>query len=218
MYLYKVWTEDVHQEKVFMSCDGEESQIRVLLEKAIADNFSDLRIVIAKTPLSCSSVCQASDISEGFKEEKGSLKRATDEDFADPLLQSALEAVFAQYILENPTSDIKSDKKTTYIHGLLAMTYATQNVQTRTTVQHGYSHWGQKGGAIDLYKIMAACRVEIPKSQIDIMVANIDTAVNFILEVVGFQRNGMIHSTLIVLLMESVQKKKKVSILVLCFN
>jgi len=182
MYLYKVWTDDVHQEKVFMSCDGEESQIRVLLEKAIADNFSDLRIVIAKTPRSCSGVCQASDISEGFKEEKGSLKKATDDDFADPLLQSALEAVFAQYILENPTSDIKSDKKTTYIHGLLAMTYATQNVQTRTTVQHGYSHWGQKGGAIDLYKIMAACRVEIPKSQMDIMVANIDTAVNFILE------------------------------------
>ena len=182
MYLYKVWTDDVRQEKVFMSCDGEESQIRVLLEKAIAEKFSDLRIVIAKTPRSCSGVCQASDISEGFKEEKGSLKKATDDDFADPLLQSALEAVFAQYILENPTSDIKSDKKTTYIHGLLAMTYATQNVQTRTTVQHGYSHWGQKGGAIDLYRIMAACRVGIPKSQMDIMVANIDTAVNFILE------------------------------------
>ena len=65
---------------------------------------------------------------------------------------------------------------------------------------------------------MAACRIEIPKSKMDNMVANIDTAVNFILEVVGFQRNGMIHSTLIVLLMESVQKKKKVSILVLCFN
>ena len=56
------------------------------------------------------------------------MKKATDDDFADPLLQSALEAVFAQYILENPTSDIKSDKKTTYIYGLLAMTYATQNV------------------------------------------------------------------------------------------
>ena len=182
MYLYKVWTEDVHQEKVFMTCDGEESQIRVLLEEAFAEKFSDLRIVIAKTPRSCSGVCQASDISEGFKEEKGSLKRATDEDFADPLLQSALEAAFAQYILDNPTSDIKSDKKTTYIYGLLAMTYATQNVQTRTTVLHGYSRWGQKGGAIDLYKIMAACRVEIPKSQMDIMVANIDTAVNFILE------------------------------------
>ena len=110
------------------------------------------------------------------------MKKTTDEDFADLLLQSELEASFTQYILENPTSDIKSDKKTTYIHGLLAMTYATQNVQTRTTVQHGYSHWGQKGGAIDLYKIMAACRVEIPKSQMDKMVANIDTAKNFILE------------------------------------
>lgn len=77
---------------------------------------------------------------------------------------------------------------------------------------------GIKGGAIDLYKIMAACRVEIPKSQMDNMVANIDTAVNFILEMVGFQRNGMIHSTLIALLMESVQKKKKVSILGLYLN
>jgi len=71
MYLYKVWTEDAHQEKVFMTCDGEESQIRVLLEEAFAEKFSDLRIVIAKTPRSCSGVCQASDISEGFKEERG---------------------------------------------------------------------------------------------------------------------------------------------------
>jgi hypothetical protein len=109
------------------------------------------------------------------------LKKATDQDFADPLLQAALEAAFVQCILENPTSDIKSDKKTTYIYGLLALTYATQNVQTRTTVQHGYSHWVQKGGAIDLYRIMAACRVEIPKSQMDILLANLHAAVNFII-------------------------------------
>ena len=81
------------------------------------------------------------------------MKKATDEDFVDPLLQSALEAAFAQYILKTPTSDIKSDKKTTYIYGLLAMTYATQNVQTRTIVQHGYSQWCQKGGAIDFFYI-----------------------------------------------------------------
>jgi len=49
------------------------------------------------------------------------LKKATDEDFADPLLQSALGAAFAQYILDNPTCDLKSDEKTTYIYGLLAM-------------------------------------------------------------------------------------------------
>lgn len=101
MYLYKVWTDDVRQEKVFMSCDGEESQIRVLLQDTFAEKFSDLRIVIAKTPRSCSGVCQASDISEGLQEEKGSLKKATDDDFADPLLQSALEAAFAQYILKH---------------------------------------------------------------------------------------------------------------------
>ena len=35
---------------------------------------------------------------------------------------------------------------------------------------------------IDLYKIIAACRVGIPKPQMDIMLANIDTAVNFTLE------------------------------------
>ena len=56
MYLYKVWTEDDHQAIVFMSCDGEESQIRVLLEETIATRFSDLRIVVAKTPRSCSGI------------------------------------------------------------------------------------------------------------------------------------------------------------------
>ena len=101
MYLYKVWAEDDQQAIVFMSCDGEESQIRVLLQDTFAEKFSDLRIVIAKTPRSCSGVCQASDISEGLQEEKGSLTKATDDDFADPLLQSALEAAFAQYILKH---------------------------------------------------------------------------------------------------------------------
>ena len=62
------------------------------------------------------------------------------------------------------------------------MTYATQNVQTRTTVQHGYSHWGQKGGSLDFFKIMEACRVPIPKPQMDIMFKNLPIAVNFIRE------------------------------------
>jgi len=43
----KVWTEDDHQAIVFMSCGGEESQIRVLLEETIATKFSDLLIVVA---------------------------------------------------------------------------------------------------------------------------------------------------------------------------
>ena len=131
-----------------MSCDGEESQIRVLLEETIATKFSDLRIVVAKTPRSCSGISQASAISEGFKEGHKALKHCTSEDFADLLLHDELVNIFKKYLEDNPNSDIKSDKRTTYIHGLLAMTYATQNVQTRTTAQHGYTQWGQKGGSL----------------------------------------------------------------------
>ena len=185
-FIKKVWVEDEHQAIVYMSCDGEESQIRVLLEETVAVRFSDLRIVVAKTPRSCSGISQASDISEGFKEEHQALAHCTSEDFADPLLQHALENIFGKYLEDNPNSDIKADKRTTYIHGILAMTYATQNVQTRTTVQHGYTHWGQKGGSLDFFKIMEACRVPIPKAQMDIMFANLPIAVDFI------RKQGMI--------------------------
>ncbi len=44
-----------------------------------------------------------------------------------------------------------------------------------------YKVWGQEGGAIDFYKIMTVWWVEIPKSQMDIMLSNLHTAVNFIL-------------------------------------
>ena len=108
------------------------------------------------------------------------MKHCTSEDFADRLLHDALVNIFKKYLEDNPNSDIKADKRTTYIHGLLAMTYATQNVQTRTTVQHGYTHWGQKGGSLDFFKIMEACRVLIPMAQLNIMSANLPIAVNFI--------------------------------------
>ena len=174
--------DDEHQACVFISCDGEESQIRVLVQEAMAEKFSDRRIVIAKTPRSCSGITQASDISEGFKEEHLVLKKSTEQDRLDPLLEQALVRAFETYQTENPSSDIKAAKRTTYIQGLLAMTYVTQNVQTRTTVQHGYSQWGQKGGALDFFKIMEAPRAEIPTSQLEIMHQNLPTAINFIRE------------------------------------
>jgi hypothetical protein len=108
------------------------------------------------------------------------LKHCTSEDFADPLLHDVFVNIFKKYLEDNPNSDIKADKRTTYIHGLLAMTYATQNVQTRTTVQHGYSHWGRKGDSLDFFKIMEACRILISEAQLDIIFENPPTAVNFI--------------------------------------
>ena len=162
-----------------MSCDGEESQIRVLLEETIATKFSDLRIVVAKTPRSCSGISQASAISEGFKEGHKALKHCTSEDFADLLLHDALVNIFKKYLEDNPNSDIKSDKRTTYIHGLLAMTYATQNVQTRTTVQHGYTHWGQKGGSLNFSRSWKHAEYQFPR-QLDITFENLPIAVNFI--------------------------------------
>jgi len=162
-----------------MSCDGEESQIRVLLEETIATKFSDLRIVVAKTPRSCSGISQASAISEGFKEGHKALKHCTSEDFADLLLHDALVNIFKKYLEDNPNSDIKSDKRTTYIHGLLAMTYATQNVQTRTTVQHGYTHWGQKGGSLNISRSWKHAEYQFPR-QLDITFENLPIAVNFI--------------------------------------
>lgn len=41
------------------------------------------------------------------------------------------------------------------------MTYIAQNVQTSRIAQEGYTQFGQKGGRVDAFKILSACREDI---------------------------------------------------------
>lgn len=106
------------------------------------------------------------------------MSNATSDDYKDDLLESGLANAFKHYRdTDNSGTDIATDKARTYETGILAMTYATHNVQRRNTVQHGYTTWGQKGGQLDFFKIMNACCADIPKVQLDLMFAHLREAV-----------------------------------------
>ena len=153
--------DDPKQAFAFVSCDGEESQIRVLTRAAVAKRFADQRIVVGKTPRSCSGICQAADISDGFKAEKKMLGNVEAEIFDNLLLKEALTRLFIQYKADNVSSTLTASKIKSYSSGLQAMTYVAQNVQTSRVVQEGYTQFGQKGSYVDTFKILSACRENI---------------------------------------------------------
>ena len=45
------------------------------------------------------------------------------------------------------------------------MTYVAQYVQTSRIVQEGYTQFGQKGGRVDAFKILGACREDIAEAE-----------------------------------------------------
>jgi len=127
----------------------------------MAKRFADQRIYVAKTPRSCSAICQASDISKGFKAEKTALAHVQPEIFENLLLKAALTQLFIQYKTDNVSTELTSAKIHSYTSGLQAMTYVAQNIQTSRIVQEGYTQFGQKGGRVDAFKILSACREDI---------------------------------------------------------
>ena len=140
----------------------------------MAKRFADQKIVVAKTPRSCSGICQASDISNGFKAEKASLRNVDAELFNNLILKDALDLLFVQYKADNLSSALTAAKIRSYNSGLQAMTYVAQNVQTSRVVQEGYTQYGQKGSQVNTFKIISACREDIPVDQSNIMMHNME--------------------------------------------
>ena len=124
---------------------GEESQIRVLTRPAVAERFADQRIYVAKTPRSSSAICQASDISKGFKAEKTALAHVQPEIFENLLLKAGLTQLFIQYKTDNVSTELTSAKIHSYTSGLQAMTYVRSecsNFKNRTG--RLYSIWSKR--------------------------------------------------------------------------
>ena len=66
--------------RAFVTCDGEASQVRVFQENEMIKLFKDNLIDFAKTPASCSGICQASDVSKFFPTTKKAMKVAVHRD------------------------------------------------------------------------------------------------------------------------------------------
>ena len=154
----------------------------MLTRADIAEKFKRHRIVVAKTPRSCSGICQASDTSEGFKSEHKSLSKATKEETENELLNLVLIRTFDQYKVDNAGTALTAAKISSYINGLIAMTYVTPNVQTPRIVRGGYINFGQQGGHVDLSKILNACRSKIPADQFGKMIQSVPFLSQKILE------------------------------------
>ena len=154
----------------------------MLTRADIAEKFKRHRIVVAKTPRSCSDICQALDTSEGFKSEHKSLSKATKEETENELLNLVLIRTFDQYKVDNAGTALTAAKISSYINGLIAMTYVTPNVQTPRIVRGGYINFGQQGGHVDLSKILNACRSKIPADQFGKMIQSVPFLSQKILE------------------------------------
>ena len=114
------------------------------------------------------------DISDGFKGEHKMLANASEQECQNELLRAALNRAFDQYKIDNGGDALVAAKILSYINGLIAMTYVTQNVQTPRVVQGGYVTFGQQGGHLDTLKTLKASRSEIPVPQLNLMDSSMD--------------------------------------------
>lgn len=145
----------------FVSCDGEASQIRVLMREDVVELFRLAFVILGKTPRSCSGVTQASDISNGFKAEKKVMKTAQYRGYDNPVLKNLLQECIG------PLFNFSDELKKLLINSLLQLIYTAHCVINLHIVVHGYTEFGQQGGNIDFYKIMSACRgVITPKMKL----------------------------------------------------
>ena len=80
--------------RAFVTCDGEEAQIKVFQEESMLSLFKDALIDFGKTPASCSAICQSSDVSSFFRSMKTSLKTVNDKDWRNEALSKKLKSFF----------------------------------------------------------------------------------------------------------------------------
>lgn len=143
---------------IYVSCDGEESQIRVQARAAVG---KDQRIYVVKVPRCCYGIFQMSDISKGFKAEKSTLSNVQPELIEKVFLKPAATLLFIQYKAENISARLSSGKIHSYTSRLQALTNVAQNVQISRVVQEGFTQFGQKGSHVDALKALRACSEDI---------------------------------------------------------
>jgi len=135
-----------------MSCDGEAKQIEVFQEPDILELLRANLIDLAKTPASCSAICQSSDASKFFKASKKRLSHQSID--LNPLDNAANKASVGQ--LKTAVGDrFAANKKLLVIKALLKVVIAIRATLTQEIVQDGYEVIGQY--PIDFERAMAQC-------------------------------------------------------------
>lgn len=156
----------------FLSCDGEQKQIEAFQDSSILNLFSDSGIAFAKTPASCSAICQPSDASPFFKGVKTHLKKGSGnvEPYEDPSHLRARQEID----LALTDRSFSADKKTTIAKALLRVVVSLRLVSTPQCIKKGYFVTGQY--PISFERAMAQCPSlrSLSLEQIQTMRDNVD--------------------------------------------
>lgn len=129
--------------RAFLTCDGEEEQIRVFLEPEIREIFADKCIDLGKTPASCSGALQSSDVSKFFLASKKVLKHTNDISTVRNILATRISTLLQSIHVINP------DRKTKVLQALLRIHHAINETLTPKIVQEGYRVSGFEPLSID---------------------------------------------------------------------
>lgn len=160
---------DMH---AFCSCDGEASQIRVLMEDTVAALFRIANVILGKTPRSSSGVTQSSDIGPQFRAEKQVMRYSEYHDYSNPVLEARLRNIIIN------RGSFASEMVELLINSLLQLTYAARNSVHENNVVKGYTKYGQRGGDLKFYNILNACRTPICPADKTLMKNKLNTFVD----------------------------------------
>jgi hypothetical protein len=165
----------------FVSCDGEAKQIEVFQEPEMLASLDASKILLVKTPASCSAICQPSDVSAFFKASKkrleylprasriegsksNNLGMAPSEEEkmeTDLRVLYANNRVRARILSALSCTKYASDKKERVIDALQRVAWALRDTLTQSMVIQGYTDigWGPRP---NLAKAMSKCTGDIP--------------------------------------------------------
>lgn len=87
--------------RAFVYCDGEEKQLQCFQEDEQLKLLSAHLIDLGKTPASCSSITQSSDVQQFFKATKKRMKNVSIEESHDPLLEKEIKHILRGRLLLN---------------------------------------------------------------------------------------------------------------------
>ena len=164
--------------RAFVRCDGEAKQIDIFQEEESLKLLSDHLIDFAKTPASCSAICQSSDASMFFKATKKHLEGIRYRDYNDKQLEKGIKQ-----FLDTKTT-FSSDLKKVTNDSLQQLIYCIKMTIKPDIIKDGYSSIGQ--WPLDFKAAMSKCSREMSNNEYKTMEDHMDTLVKY------YRENGQL--------------------------
>ena len=122
--------------RAFVTCDGEQEQIKVFQHGDLLDTFSDALIDFGKIPASCSGIHQSSDVSPLFKAIKTKIHGVETRRYGSELIKNRLITVLA-------SCGFSAAMKAKVSDGLQKVVSTIRAVMTAEMIVAGYERTGQ---------------------------------------------------------------------------